>query len=175
MEICHGIGPYAAETGNEFVSTGFLLRSEMVAGWRGLEFRAYADLEKTKPLVPLRLETLGQDVLLGIFAGECVSLEIGQPPEGMHFGFETAPGGGYRKLLRSLEDGSLYDGEQEKIYAGVKMRSEGLGVLNWAGTAENIQKALPGMDGGNGAVTSAHMALEMIQNPATGEIYRKDK
>lgn len=174
LQLCHGTGPYSTDAGNEFVSTGFLLRSEMVAGWRGLEFRAYADLEKKKPLVPLRLETLGPNVLLGIFAGECVSLEIGQPPEGMHFGFEANPGGGYRKQLRNRKDGALYDGE-EKIYADVKMRDEALGVLDWTGTADNIQKALPGMNGENGTVTSAHMALEMIQNPATGEIYRKEK
>ncbi|WP_125143599.1 hypothetical protein [Clostridium transplantifaecale] len=173
MNVCYGRGPYSKDGENEFVSTGFLLRSEMVAGWRGLEFRAFADLKKTKPLVPLRLETLGPDVLLGIFAGECVSLEIGQPPEGMHFGFESNPQGGYRKLLRNLTDGSLYD--EDKIYAGVAMRNDTLGVLDWAGTAENIKKMLPGMEKQGCTVTSAHMALEMIQNPATGEICRRGR
>lgn len=42
----------------------------------------------------------------------------------MHFGFEVNPAGGYRKLLRRLEHGSLYD--QEKIYADVKMKNKTL-------------------------------------------------
>lgn len=165
----NGIGGGSArEDGRSggFPSTGFLLRSEMVSGWRGLEFRAYADLKKEEPLTALRLETLAPDVLLGIFAGECACLEIGQPPEGMHFGFEKNPGGGYRKLLRSLDDGALYD--KTKLYAGVTMRNPDLGVINWEATASNIKNVLPAV----GTPSSAHMALEMIQNPASGDICR---
>ena len=150
----------------DFVSTGFLLRSELVSGWRGLEFKACADREKKEETLPiLRLETLGPELLIGIFAGKVQSLEISQPPEGMHFGFEKNPEGGYRKLLRSLTDGALYDKEQ--IYTEVVMREEEKGVIDWSRTADNIAARLcPGTP-----ATSAHLALELIHNPATGELY----
>ncbi len=146
-----------------FLSTGFLLRSDLVKGWRGLEFRAYADPEgKTKPLTALRLETISHDVLLGIYIGKISCLEVMQPPEGMHMGFEHSPGGGYRKMLRNPENGALYD--KECLYADVIMRNEKYGVMDWNATAGQIHKMLPQIP----SVHSAYMALEMIQNPATG-------
>lgn len=153
---------------SKFLSTGFLLRSDLVKGWRGLEFRAYADQErKTKPLTALRLEVTGQDILLGIYLGRIASLEIAQPPEGVHLGFEKNESGGYRKMLRSPLDGAPYDREQ--IYADVVMRDRNYGMMDWKATADRIRAALPlevEMD-------SAYMALEMIQTPAVGIVQEK--
>ncbi|MEN6463150.1 MAG: hypothetical protein ABFC94_17505 [Syntrophomonas sp.] len=155
----------AAETNTTgFVSTGFLLRSELVLGWRGLEFKAFDAQGNT--LQVLRLETLGPRILLGIFIGECDRLEIAQPPESMYFGFETKSGGGYEKLLRKLDTGELYD--KEGLYADVVPRPNGRRVVDWTATAQNIQDKLSLKE-----VNSADLALEMIQNPATGEILRQ--
>lgn len=149
-----------------FLSTGFLLRSDLVKGWRGLEFRAYADQDgATGPLTALRLEVIGNDILLGIYIGKIARLEIMQPPEGMHMGFEKNPEGGYRKMLRNPENGALYD--DECIYADVVMRDSIYGVMDWKATADNIKKVLPQIT----SVTSSYMALEMIQNPATGIVH----
>ncbi|MDE6844564.1 MAG: hypothetical protein K2J99_02185 [Lachnospiraceae bacterium] len=143
-----------------FLCTGFLLRSDLVKGWRGLEFRAYADRdENTNPLPALRIEVIGNNILLGIYIGKIARLEIMQPPEGMYMGFEKKPGGGYRKMLRNPQNGALYDDK----YADVVMRNS-IGVMDWKATADNIGKALPQAT----SVTSSYMALEMIQNPATG-------
>jgi hypothetical protein len=71
-----------------FAFSGFLLRSEIVAGWRGLAVNAYPDArgrEASGPLATLRLERLARDVLFGLFEGYVRSLEIVQPPEGLHF------------------------------------------------------------------------------------------
>lgn len=153
-------------TDTNFLSTGFLLRSDLVKGWRGLEFRAFADREgKTNPLTALRLEVIGNDILLGIYVGKIARLEIMQPPEGMHLGFEKKPDGGYRKMLRNPDNGSLYD--DKCIYADVVMRDAAYGVMDWKATADNIKKGLPQI----ASVNSAYMALEMIQNPATGIIH----
>lgn len=156
----------AAPADTSFLSTGFLLRSDLVKGWRGLEFRAFADREgKTNSLTALRLEVIGNDILLGIYVGKIARLEIMQPPEGMHMGFEKKPEGGYRKMLRNPDNGVLYD--NECIYADVVMRDSTYNVMDWKATADNIKKALPKI----ASVNSAYMALEMIQNPATGIIH----
>lgn len=71
-----------------FAFSGFFLRSEIVAGWRGLAVSAYPDKQGRKaggPLATLRLERLARDVLFGLFEGYLHSLEINQPPEGLHF------------------------------------------------------------------------------------------
>ena len=71
-----------------FQFSGFLLRSEIVAGWRGLTIRAYPTAngqERGGTLATLRLERLARDVLFGLFEGHLGSLEIIQPLESLHF------------------------------------------------------------------------------------------
>lgn len=150
---------------NEENITGFLLRSVLVEGFRGLEFKAYGEDEKT-PLRALRLETLGSQVLLGLYAGEISRLEIAQPPEGMHFGFARKQSGGFEKRLRSLEDGALLN--EKEALVDVVMHNEPLRVVDLAETMQNIQKGL-----GLAETDSAVAALEMIQNPFVGEIRLK--
>jgi hypothetical protein len=76
-----------------FQFSGFLLRSEVVAGWRGLTVNAYSAPEGRKgdgAVVTLRLERLARDILFGLFEGHLRSLEIVQPLEGLHFEPKTA-------------------------------------------------------------------------------------
>jgi hypothetical protein len=78
--------------------TGFLLRSTVVAGWRGLEIQAYADTEEPdpgeqasrQPLPLLRLERLANDVLFGLVEGLLKQLVITQPAEHLHFAVSEA-------------------------------------------------------------------------------------
>ncbi|ADY55656.1 hypothetical protein Sgly_1351 [Syntrophobotulus glycolicus DSM 8271] len=137
--------------------TGFLLRSELVSGWRGLEFNAYGDREGTDPLPALRLETLSDEVLIGLYQGVIARLDIQQPPEGFHFGFNSTDGK-LSKRLRSLSTGALDDGRAE-----IPIRRRGNRVVDFADIAAAIGKEL-GMAPGE-TVTSAHLALQMIQNP----------
>lgn len=65
-----------------YAFTGFLLRSRILAGWPGLEVRAFAGQQ---PLAMLRLERPATDLLLGLVDGQIERLEITQPPEGLHF------------------------------------------------------------------------------------------
>lgn len=145
--------------------TGFLLRSELVSGWRGLEFQAFPKGDEQEPLRALRLETLGTEVLLGLYMGEIHKLEIAQPPEGMHFGFSRKKGAKdiFEKRVRSLTDGKLLEGES--ALAQVVLRDSRHRVVNLAATMTNVQKVL-----GKGEINSALVALEMIQNPYTGEV-----
>lgn len=167
----------APEDGSNAMSgvvTGFLLRSVMVSGWRGLEFQAFAEGNDRDPLRALRLETLGAQVLLGLYMGEIKRLVIAQPPEGMHFGFSCKKGKSadtegrgaiFEKRVRSLTDGRLLEGEG--ALADVVLKDGGYRVVNLSATMANIQGAL-----GEGTVNSALTALEMIQNPYTGEVVR---
>ena len=78
--------------------TGFLLRSTVVAGWRGLEIQGYADTEEPdagerssrQPLPLLRLERLANDVLFGLVEGLLKQLVITQPAEHLHFAVPEA-------------------------------------------------------------------------------------
>ena len=107
--------------------TGFLLRSAVVDGWRGLEVMAYKSLSEKErktfdasgltqeqqdklekdgvaPLKALRIEQLSKDVMLGIFNGIIAQLVIRQPQEGLHFGLSKPKEAGqsYTKTLREL-------------------------------------------------------------------------
>ena len=147
-------------------NTGFLLRSDLVRGFRGLEFAAYEKKGDAEPLPCLRLEALGPDILLGIYAGECNYLEIRQPPEGMHFGMEKKDSG-YQKRLRDPDTGELF-ADEEKNMVPIAFRDCGRGVMDPVKTAEGIKAKLR-----PDKVTSAYFALQMIQNPFTGIIEKK--
>jgi len=66
--------------------TGFMLRSRLVAAWRGIEITAK---DKHGPLGPdriLRIQRVTDDTLLVIYNAQIQSIVITQPPQGMHFG-----------------------------------------------------------------------------------------
>lgn len=84
------------------VVTGFLLRSQALAGWKNLDVIGYPkgtspydneqgkiQPDQIKALDTLRLEALSSTVLFGLFQGQLYELVIHQPPEAIHFGFET--------------------------------------------------------------------------------------
>lgn len=155
------------EGSNFPVCSGFLLCSELVRGWRGLEFKAYASLDDTVPLTTLRLDVIREDLLLGIFRGEINRLDIGQPPEGLHFGFERI--GDTHKPVKTIRD--LKTGSLMKQEITVALKEEGnYRVVDVAGTNHNLEAAF----GGKLKFTSAEFALEMIQNAYTGVFTRKE-
>jgi hypothetical protein len=71
--------------GSEIVGhiTGFLLRSELVPGSRGVEIKAE---DGEKPLRVLRMQRVAKDTILAIYNGQIGKLVITQPPQGIHFG-----------------------------------------------------------------------------------------
>lgn len=80
-----------AETGGPEAITGFLLRSAAVSGWPGLEVRGYADTAAQHPLPLLRLERISPTLLFCLLGGVLQRIDLLEPPEGVHFGVETAP------------------------------------------------------------------------------------
>lgn len=89
--------------------TGFILRSEAVSGWPGLQLEGYqtmpqgndeapiTDAEK----IPLLYRTnLSDNVMLCLFEGDLQTLDLHLKPEVLHFGLSPKAGGGYEKELR---------------------------------------------------------------------------
>lgn len=136
--------------------TGFLLRSPLVGGWRGLEFIAYSDLQGQNRLTPLRLETLSSEILLGLYSGIIGRLDIKEPPEGFHYGFNCNDDGNLTKELRSIENGELL---KDKV---IHIRERGNRVINFSAAANDINHSL--FPDTEEKPNSAHIALEMIQN-----------
>lgn len=146
--------PIAADMGPV---TGFLMRSQAVAHWPGLEVQAYGHDGQTR--LPIRrFEALASDVLLCLFDGTVGKVDIHEPPEGLHFGLDMPDRGKIDrgtmfKRLRNPQDGSrLGPNDLAAAY-----REASAGVLD-------IAKLARGMQAGLGApFTSAEFALEMIE------------
>ena len=168
--------------------TGFLLRSDLVEGWQGIEMQAWSEWEqdwevtegktsaqitlandekKSKRLQPLRIDRLAPDVMFCIFNGKVKHIEIKQPPEGLHFGAEHDANNGYKKPhLRHLAPAEIV-GQQVDIGSPVEipMRKDSARVVNVHELAkvlaENLQKVAPF----NGSFTSAELAVQMVESP----------
>jgi hypothetical protein len=90
--------------------SGFLLKSEVVAGWPSLIVDGYKEALNTNdesipvdPLPILRMEKLGADTLLCLFDGQINMVDIHLKPEVIHFGFDSI-GGDVRKYSKQLKD-----------------------------------------------------------------------
>lgn len=174
--------------------TGFLLRSSVVKGWRGLEIMAYKaiydDAEKKywagkdlkpevrakvnqgfAPLQPLRIEQLSAEVMLGIFNGAIAQVVVRQPQEGLHFGL-TRDVNSLTKSMRKFghkdpaEAGQI--SQQNVVDLGAKnlIRAQTQkGVINVAALAAEIKSQLAAMDEFKDRFTSAEFAAEMIEAP----------
>ena len=69
------------------VRGGFLLRSEIVSGWPGIEVVGYAGAEAAGPEVALlRLDRIAPDLLLALFDEVPGLIVLNEPREGLHFG-----------------------------------------------------------------------------------------
>jgi hypothetical protein len=67
---------------------GFLLRSEVVSGWPGLEVKGYEGATGSSAIDIVRSDHLGPDVLLVLFAKVPARIEISEPKETLAFGVE---------------------------------------------------------------------------------------
>lgn len=82
--------------------SGFLMRSRAVKHWPGLLAEVWD--EGGAPLTLLRYEKLADDTLLCLVDGTLAKLQLHQPPEGMHFGFDGIHP--FHKILRDPDTGA---------------------------------------------------------------------
>lgn len=137
--------------------SGFLLYSELVEDFRGLEFQAYSDTAGKKELPVLRIEKLGTCMMIGIFRGILKRLDIGQPPEGLHYGFICEKDRTLKKTMRNIDDGVL-NGNQITI----PLKDTADRIIDVKQTAVAMKESL------HHDITATEFALEMIQNAHTG-------
>ena len=149
--------------------TGFLMRSDIVAGWPHLEVDAYDSIIEGKKFAPtqnkltqLRLERLSPDILICLFDGEIKTVDVHQKPEAMHFGLDPklANQAQYTKGIRDLQGQEIKD----KLIT-INWRNEVEGVVDLHDLAGKIEEMLY-PDRSNtptSAFTSAQFALTMIE------------
>lgn len=155
--------------------TGFLFRSDLISGWRGIEIEAY---DVDGELLPaLRFERIEADIFLGIFNGNVASIVITEPYEGLHFGVKKN-GGAYQKNLKN-EDGSnqpVEDGTadvNEELKNGLIKDS----ILDISGLAKVMRQKLINKNwmntegvGNEKYFTSAEFAYQMVDSPVKRKI-----
>ncbi len=171
MEISGGT---IEKKGRRLNTTGFLLRSDLVSGWRGLEITAF---DADNQLLPaLRFERIDSDIFLGIFDGNIASISIKQPYEGLHFGIKNNDA--YIKNLKN-EDGTnqeIADGTADvnaELNGGLIQK----GIIDIAGLARVMQQKLTAKnwmeitDESKGIhFTSAEFAYQMVDSPVKKNI-----
>ncbi|MBO1349176.1 MAG: hypothetical protein EBE86_018090 [Hormoscilla sp. GUM202] len=132
--------------------TGFLLRSEVVSGWPGLQVDGYDGSNQKLNL--LRMDRLSANVLICLFEGEIADVDIHQKPETIHFGLDKNQDGSFYKKLRNRE-GELKD--NLKIDT-IPWKDQENRVVNIEQLAEDIKQELDFTE-----FTSAQFALEAIE------------
>lgn len=146
---------------------GFLMRSAVVAGWPGLEVRAYADSAGTEIVDMVRMDRIAEDILLCLFAARFEKVHIHEPKEGINFG-ATQQESGYSKDLRGLGIGGYAAGEIiEGAAAQVPFRSGDRRVVDLNGLKNNMIADLKGLDppawNDDQPFTAAQFTLEMVR------------
>lgn len=143
-------------------TTGFVMRSAVVAGYPDLLVEAYKSpqtgLDLPGPdelLTPIRFDRLADDVLIGLFEGEVATLDVFEAPESMHFGLDEQTDGatGFTKNLRDPTGEST-----PEIIDPVPWSNEGLGVVDVVQLKQEMEKILQDSD-----FTAAQVALQMIE------------
>lgn len=147
--------------------TGFLMRSDIVAGWPNLEVDAYDSKITGTDFVPpqnklplLRFERLNPDILICLFDGEINTLDVHQKPEAMHFGLDAklATQSNFTKGLRDLQ------GQAQDKSVTIQWRNQVEGVVDLHRLAGDIETQLYSRSNTpTSAFTSAQFALTMIE------------
>lgn len=146
------------------ILSGFLLRSEVVAGFPDLEITAYAKAEETTDAIsdtpglsPIRMDRLSSNVLVCLFDNIVETVDIHLKPEVLHFGVNTITTNGkpsYNKTLRNA-DGS----EGDFVLTSLPWSStKGVRTINIDKLAGNIQSKLK-----LSSMSSAEFAMQMIE------------
>lgn len=123
---CHDAVFFSANknTDTDELPVGFLLRSQIVTHWQGLEVHGYTDPDANFPSALVRLERLGADVMLGIFQEGIQRLELREPPESLHLSCVRS------RCLRNIDNAN----PTEQLFELCVRRD---GTINFAETASH--------------------------------------
>ncbi|MFM6434651.1 MAG: hypothetical protein ACKPGO_17075 [Microcystis panniformis] len=154
-----------SKTQSDKTITGFLLHSEVVSGWPGLEIEGYVnrvtgtDFVRTDDkLTIIRRDRLSDNILLCFFAGEVKTLDLSLKGSTVNCGVDLINTG--TKITKGLRN---LDGEQKEGHIEVPFRNENLevGVIDIEGMAKRLRQGLKLED--TFQFTSAQFAATMIE------------
>ncbi len=129
--------------------TGFLLRSELVRMFKGLEIGAS---DGKKELDMLRLDTFGDEIALGLFDGEMQHLVIAEPKTGLTFGL--APGE-HMLVPKDVSEENLGQ-PLRNLSIDIRAYKNAAGRLDAAGLAKELGQRL------DTEIGAAKLAFELI-------------
>lgn len=152
--------------------TGFLLRSQVVTGWPGMEVHGFDATGAALDI--LRLEQIGPGVLLGIFNGVVGKLVLNEHPEALHFGVDEdiddpSPAKFTKSFRYIAEVGGNPPGTPVPAATAAPLavpdytRKTESSVLRIGDLAAAMQAELRQAEVYAGNFTSAEFALEMIE------------
>ena len=150
--------------------SGFLMRSELVAGWPGLEIRPYADAAGTQLISILRLERIAPDVMLCLLADVPNNILIREPKETLSFGV-TGGLSGTGMLARYLganADQPVADflPPEPPNYVKPVLRDAALRVFNAAATRDGFKQVLQtnnALRPGTTTLSPADFAIQIVK------------
>lgn len=146
--------PMTTESQTPF--SGFILRSDLVSSWKGIEVRGFRG---ETGLDILRMETLSEKVLICIFEGEIDTIRMYEPKEVLHFGTR-----GQDRIIdvRRIDEGHegepLYQ-EGTKVNVTITVPITDNGRLNVTELRDTLSKTLSTT---TNAIDSPQLALEML-------------
>ena len=152
--------------------TGFLLRSDVVAGWPGLLVDGYGEVVDNDDSIPdkdklelLRMDRLSANVLICLFKGEVKTVDIHQKPETLHFGLDSDDGGEtFYKKLKDSDGNSLTDNNNIDVTVNlIPWKAQDTRTLNIDQLKKDIEIELKKSNISFPSFTSAQFALEMIE------------
>jgi hypothetical protein len=136
--------------------SGFIMRSNLVSNWKGIEVKGF--MGETQQDI-LRLETLSDKVLICIFEGEIDAVRMYEPKEVLHFGTRSQD----RKIdVRRIDEGHegqpLYE-DGTKINVTITVPTTETGRLKVTELRDMLSKTLKTTEN---AIDSPQLALEML-------------
>lgn len=150
-----------SKTQSDKTITGFLLNSEVVSGWPGLEIEGYVNpvtgndfVAPENKLTILRRDLLSDNILLCFFAGEVKTLDLSIKGSSVNCGVDPIKKG--TKITKGLRN---LDGSQTDEKIDVPFRNENLGVINIEEMTNRLKEGLKSPDN----FTSAQFAATMIE------------
>ncbi|TRT74258.1 MAG: hypothetical protein EWV83_15895 [Microcystis sp. M_OC_Ca_00000000_S217Cul] len=150
-----------SKTQSDKTITGFLLNSEVVSGWPGLEIEGYVNpvtgidfVAPENKLTILRRDLLSDNILLCFFAGEVKTLDLSIKGSSVNCGVDPIKKG--TKITKGLRN---LDGSQTDEKIDVPFRNQDLGVINIEEMTNRLKEGLKSPDN----FTSAQFAATMIE------------
>ncbi len=148
MHPNHRRTPSAPEVSGN-IRSGFIMRSELVKKWNGLEAFGY---DGDKNLKILRMESLSKEILICIFDGSLTKLVVSEPKTNLRFG---CPDNSGIITLRSLDESTFGEPVKDKTL-NLNNYTENNGKIKVAALAGAIKNEL------GTEIKSSELAFELI-------------